>query len=218
MPDSLTMGFFIILAIVFVGWFALGTQANIRKGDTFMRWLQAGLPLVGEKTTMRWMGSSVLEMKIAKAKPPMRTFDALAIFEPRDVIILWLISYLQGRRDWIIFRAQLQSAPSFELELFDPNGWTTKSTERELKKKDWTPWQTDAALGPLRAVVSGNSSAAQPIVDLITRSDFKWARVAVHRDVPNVEVHLAMPSLKIETARKLLTQVRQICEAARQAS
>jgi hypothetical protein len=213
MPENVTMAFFIVLAILFVGWFALGTQANIRKGDTFMRWLQEGLPLVGEKTTMRWMGSSVLEMKIAKAKPPLRTFDTLAIFEPRDVIFLWLLSYLQGRRDWIIFRAQLQSTPSFDLDLFDPKGWTTNSLEREVQKKNWTRLQTDIP-GSLLAYTSGNPSAAKPIIDLALQSKFKWARIAIHRDIPNVEVHLVMPSLKLQVARELLAQVRQICEAS----
>lgn len=215
MPDNVTMGFFIVIATIFVGWFALGTQVNIRKGDTFMRWLQNGLPLVGEKTTMRWMGSSVLELKIAKAKPPMRTFDTLAIFEPRDVIFLWLISYLQGRRDWIIFRAQLHAAPSFELDILDPKAWTLKGIEQELKKKNWTPVQIDSAK-PWVAFANGNPSAAQPIIDLATHSEFQWARIAIHRDVPNVEVHVQMPKLSSETARALLTQVRKICEAAKQ--
>lgn len=195
MPDNLAMAFFMILAIIFVGWFALGTQANIRKGDVFMRWLQNGLPLVGEKTTMRWMGSSVLEMKIAKAKPPMRTFDSLAIFEPRDVIFLWLLSYLQGRRDFIIIRAQLQAAPSFELEIFDPKGWTTKSTAQELKKKNWTPISINTTR-PLLAFANGKTSVAQPILDLASSSDFNWVRIAVHRDMPNIEVHVVMPRLQ----------------------
>jgi hypothetical protein len=214
MPDNITMGFFIVIAVIFVGWFALGTQVNIRKGDTFMRWLQNGLPLVGEKTTMRWMGSSVLELKIAKAKPPMRTFDTLAIFEPRDVIFLWLISYLQGRRDWIIFRAQLNAAPSFELDLLDPKAWTLKGIEQELKKKNWTPVQIDSAK-PWVAFANGNTTAAQSILDLATSSEFQWARIAIHRDVPNIEVHVQMPKLSQETARALLTQVRKICEAAK---
>jgi hypothetical protein len=217
MPDNLAMALFIVLAIVVVGWFALGTQANVRKGDRFMRWLQEGLPLVGEKTTMRWMGSSVLELKIAKAKPPLRTFDMLAIFEPRDVVFLWLLSYWQGRRDFIIFRAQLQSTPAFDLDLFDPKGWTTNHLEREVQKKNWTRLQTDVS-GSLLAYTSGNPSVAKPIIDLALRSKFKWARVAVHRELPNVEVHVFMPSLKIETARELLAQVRQICEAVRPVS
>ena len=217
MPDNLSMALFIVLALLFVGWFALGTQANIRKGDRFMRWLESGLPLVGEKTTMRWMGSSVLEMKITKAKPPLRTFDMLAIFEPRDVIFLWLLSYLQGRRDWIIFRSQLQATPAFDLDLFDPKGWTTNHLEREMQKKNWTRMQTGVP-GSLVAYTSGNPSAAQPVIDLALRSNFKWARIAVHRDLPNVEVHVRMPDLKSDAARELLTQVRQVCEAARQAS
>ena len=37
-------------------WFALGTQRNISKGNELLRWLQTGLPMLGRKATMRWLG------------------------------------------------------------------------------------------------------------------------------------------------------------------
>ncbi len=56
---SAEMAIFVVAVIAIVGWFAVGTHLNVRKGHQFLDWLQGGLPLVGEKTTLRWLGSSV---------------------------------------------------------------------------------------------------------------------------------------------------------------
>ena len=68
LAQSLLLG----LVAVVMGWFALGVVWNIRRGNTVLKWMQAGLPRLGEKATMRWLGSSAVELAIAKAKPPFR--------------------------------------------------------------------------------------------------------------------------------------------------
>jgi hypothetical protein len=59
-----------LLAVVVVAWFAAGTLHNIRKGSALMRWMQGGLPLLGARTTVRWLGTTAVEMVIREAKPP----------------------------------------------------------------------------------------------------------------------------------------------------
>ena len=44
----------LIAAIIIVlGWFTLGLTWNLRKGNALLRWMQAGLTQLGERTTMR---------------------------------------------------------------------------------------------------------------------------------------------------------------------
>lgn len=209
-----TFGFpiLVVVVVVFLGWFFLGTQWNVRKGDTILRWLNQGLPLVGEKSTMRWLGSSVMELKIAKAKDPFRTAETLALFEPRDVVFVWGISRLQGRRDTIIFRAQLRSAPPFELEVFDPRGWTTRTTESALRRNNWTR----ADLVTSQPIIAYSSGAwkgdLSALVDAASRAGGRLLRLSVRRNVPNLEVHWIMPELQSHSARELYTTLRQIGE------
>ncbi len=209
-----TFGFPILVAVVviFLGWFFVGTQWNVRKGDTILKWLNQGLPLVGEKSTMRWLGSSVMELKIAKAKDPFRTAETLALFEPRDVVFIWGITRLQGRHDTIIFRAQLRSAPPFELEIFDPRGWTIRTNESALQQKNWT--RTDlAGRQPLVAYLSGAwRGDPNVLVDAAARAGGRLLRLSVRRNVPNLEVHWIMPDLQSHPARELFTTLRQIGE------
>ena len=214
MPDSLGMPLFILAVLVFMGWFLVGTQWNVRKGDTVLKWLRQGLPLIGERTTMRWLGSSVVELKIAKAKDPFRTAETLVVFEPRDVMFIWALARLRGRRDTLIFRAQLRSTPTFEMEVFDPKGWTTHVHERALKGKGWTKIQLPADQ-PLLAYCSGDSNpGAKPLIDLASRAGGRLVRLSVHRAVPNLEVHWLLPETKSYTARELFVKLRQIGDDA----
>jgi len=213
--ETLAMPLAIVAMVIIVGWFALGTQANVRAGDRVLKWLRDGLPILGEKTTMHWMGSSVLQLKTAKAKGPFRNTETLFVFEPRDVFFLWLLARLQGRRDLMIFRGTLTAAPGYELEVFDPTGWTTHNTQRDVKKKNWTRADLSNQAG-LQAYYSGiaGASAARSLTTLATRAGGKLVRLSIHRDLPNVEVHWLLPNLQTVSARELFSNLREISEQA----
>ena len=210
MPDNLAFPFFLLLAFIFVGWFALGTHSNVRKGDVALKWLGQGLPLIGERTTMRWLGSSVVELKIAKAKGAFRTAETLVVFEPRDVVFLWAWARLRGRRDLLIFRGHLTAAPSCEIEIFDPQGWTTHNTERQVQKKNWTRADLPDA-STLHAYYSGSDGAdtIKPLMELGLAGG-KLVRLSIHRDLPNVEVHWLLPDTSTGSARAMFSSLQQI--------
>lgn len=215
MPDNLGFPLFVAAILFFMGWFIIGTQTNVRKGDAVLKWLRVGLPLVGERTTMRWLGSSVVELKIAKAKDPFRNVETLVIFEPRDVVFLWTFFRLRGRRDMIIFRGQLRSAPTYDFEAFDPRGWTAHSIERDVRKKNWRELNLAAAEPPLVAYSLGDVAvAAKPLIDLASQAGGKLVRLSIHRAVPNLEVHWLMPNISSNSARDMFTKLRELGEAA----
>lgn len=213
MPQDWQFTILLLAAIIFLGWFALGTHLNVRKGNQVLAWLQNGLPLLGERTTLRWLGSSVMELKIAKAKSPFRNVETLAVFEPRDVPFLWGLTRSRGRRDILIIRAQMEATPRFELEAFDPKGWTTSSTERDLKQKHWTPLDLGLA-SPLLAYYSGSdgTSSAKPLIALAQRNGSSLVRLSLHRTIPNLEMHIRLPDPKSQSAQDLFQNVRQIAQ------
>src|SRR5688500_10585716 len=104
--------------------FALGTRRNIRRGNALLTWLQDGLPLLGRKTTFRWLGSTAAVLKIARAEEPFREAEVVVVLEPRDVGLLWAWGRRRGRRDFVILRGWLRRPPIFELEAGDLTGWT----------------------------------------------------------------------------------------------
>src|ERR1035437_6499979 len=72
-----------VLVTIVMGWFAAGSIWNVRKGKAALRWMQGGLPLLGERTTVRWLGTTSVEMVIAKARKPFEQATLVIFLEPR---------------------------------------------------------------------------------------------------------------------------------------
>lgn len=212
MSEGLGFFLFVFAVIVFLGGFALGTQWNIRKGDATLKWFRQGLSIIGEKTTLRWHGSSVLELKMEKPKEPFRSAETLVVFEPRDVPLLWAFFHVRGRRDLLIFRAQLRSAPNFEIEAFDPQAWMTDRIERDMSSRNWT--QLDLGSASLHGYVSGDSGepVARPLINLAQRGGGKLIRLSVHRSVPNLEVHWHLPDTRSSPSQDWFLNLRHLAE------
>ena len=183
----------IALVAIVVVWFAIGMQWNIRKGNILLRWLQGGLPLLGRRTTLRWLGSSVVELKIAQPAEPFLDAEVLVVLEPRDVGPMWGWGRLHGRRDFLIMRGRLDRPPRFEVEVGDRRGWTGRDALQRLALNEW---QRDDWGDP--NVEVAHSGGRGPDVARRLWEDFRrsssgiW-RLSIRRTHPHLEVHLMPP-------------------------
>ncbi len=200
---------FVLVAVIFLGWFALGTQLNVRKGNQVLRWLREGLSLVGEKTTLRWLGSSAIELKVASARGALRKAEIFVLLEPRDVPFLWWFYRALGRHDLLIVRGQLQAMPPFELEALDPRAWATRRLRRELRAKHWVRLGTPTN-SHLLAYADGEVRAASELLGLAALSELSLVRFAVRRAVPNLELQWRLRGFRALPAGRLFETVQQI--------
>jgi hypothetical protein len=197
-------------------WFALGTQRNIRKGNDVLRWLQAGLPILGRRTTMRWLGSSAVELGIVEPVPPFRDATVVVVLEPRDVSVLWAFARSRGRRDFLIVRVNLVRPPRYDFDVRDPRGWTGRSEAH--------PGSDDAESGvhearravdwPDGCIAIATPGADDPSVrsawqQLTKASDGVW-RLTIQPVVPHLEIHLRPPSLEAVGSDRVLTPIREL--------
>ena len=208
---SLSLAIFIVVVILVVGGFALGTHRNVRRGDDAMRWAQAGLPLVGEKTTLRWLGSSVVQLKIQNAKRPFREAEVLFVLEPRDIAPLWWLARLRGRRDLFIFRSRMHNLPGFEFEAFEPKAWSARGREAQLRNQKW---QQITVREPLVAYAPEPPTAASRLLDLAALSGCALIRLSIQRHDPNFEVHWPLGELKKLPASTVFETLRKLGEQA----
>lgn len=192
MPDPGAVGPAIALALLLVVmlWFTFGTQRNIRKGNALLGWLQGGLPLIGPRATMRWLGSSAVELTIVEPVDPFRNVTVVVVLEPRDVGLLWLFARSRGRRDFVILRADLRRPPRFSADAGDPSGWTGR-----LDASADTGWR-EIAWGD-GVVAHLDRNADETLVHQVWRQ-FEhvtagvW-RITIQPIVPHLEVHVRPP-------------------------
>lgn len=206
-------GFFFLAVIVLVGWFAAGMFVNVRKGNRVARWLQEGLPVIGEKTTLRWLGSSGIELKIQKPRKPLVDVEVFILLEPRDIPLLWSYFHARGRRDVLIVRCHSSASPRFELEAADPHAWSARGTQLEAVRKQWNAVSAPAPADGVTAYCEGAPEFAQAALALAAGSGLPLARLAVHRSAPQIEVHWRLRRFENVSARRLFETVLKMCNS-----
>lgn len=209
MPDvgawgpSLAIG----LVLVVMLWFTLGTQRNVRKGNEILRWLQGGLPILGSRTTLRWLGSSAVELGIAEASAPFRDATLVVVLEPRDVGLLWAFSRSRGRRDFLIVRANLRRAPRFSLQAAHRSAWTARdeASDPSLTRVHWPGDGVDAW-----ASEGADERAARAAWERLGKASGGVWKLTVQPLVPHLEVHVLPPDLDQVPADRLLSTVADL--------
>jgi hypothetical protein len=203
----------VVALVIIMGWFAFGVIYNLRRGDALLKWMQNGLPRIGQRTTFRWLGTSVAELIIAHAKKPFRRLETVLVLKPRDVFWMTVIAYFQGRDDIVIFRAQLSTAPSVDLELVDPKTWSGRNAlqqvvERKWESKAYQDMQLLAPKGLLDLATTVLDKLAVPMEKLSPR----YARLSLRRDAsrPNLELHMPFPTYRTLDATHFFNALRDL--------
>ena len=200
-----------LLAIVLI-WFAFGTQLNIRRGNRVLAWLQDGLPALGPRATLRWLGSSVAALSIVHPAAPYRGADVLVVLEPRDLGLLWALARRRGRRDVIILRLNLVRAPRFGADLVDPHGWSPGGTG----SSDLTEvGERTASNGHVYRVWDDGRAPITELAeqwDALERASGGVWRLTVSQTVPHLEVHALPPDLRGSGSARLFSAVRELAE------
>jgi hypothetical protein len=204
----------IAAAVIVIGWFAVGSIVNVRKGHAAMRWLQGGLPVVGERTTVRWLGTTLVEMSIVKASGPFQAAVVVVFLEPRDVPWLWALSRRRGRRDTLIFRAHLRRPPSAELEVLDPSSWSGRDALRRMGGQRWST-REPASPADLTAYYKFQRSleTADVLVPLAGAGGLTLRRLALRPSEPHLQIHADLPDPSASAA-EVFGALRSIGERA----
>jgi hypothetical protein len=204
----------ILLAVIIMGWFAFGMIHNLRSGDALLKWMQNGLPSIGQKTTFRWLGTSVAELVIVHAKKPFRRLETILVLKPRDVFWMTIMAHFQGREDLVIFRAQLTTPPLTDLELVDPKSWTGRGvlrqfTDRHWESKTYRGLQLMAPAGLLDLATQTLDQLAVPMQNVSDR----YVRFSLRRNEPHLELHVPFPAYRTADANHYFQALRDLAGA-----
>ncbi len=201
-----------LVAVAIVAWFAAGTIWNVRLGREVLRWMQGGLPILGQRTTVRWLGSTAVEMTIRDGKMPFASASVVVFLEPRD-LPWWPLSRLRGRRDTLIVRGVLHRAPSLELEALEAGSWSARDARARVPAE----WPVSQARTYDGVVVHQASAAALARADALLgeagRARLTVRRLSVRRSEPNFQIHVALPD-RGRSAREFFEAVHRLAELA----
>jgi hypothetical protein len=199
--------------VLVLGWFAVGSIWNVRKGSATLRWLREGLPVLGEKTTLRWIGTTSVDLVLSKAKPPFENVALVIFLEPRDVPWVWAFSRWWGRRDTLIVRGRLRHPPPHDIEALDEGSWSAREALRCMASEAWRP--REAASSGLTVFTKSEADLplADSLLDLAREAGFKVRRLSVGTQEPHLQLHTDLPGPPMP-AERFFEALRAIGERA----
>lgn len=190
-PTAIITGLVVAIALGVFIWFLAGMQMNLARGNAALRWMKDGIQLLSEKTSLRRLGSSVVQMGMNAPRPPFKHIDILVMLEPRDVVFFWLASRRGGRRDALVLRGDLRRAARCEFDVLDASSWSGKDA---LKHHTPAEWKQESHEGLLFAAEDEEAvEVAQQILPLAQKMGGRLVRLSARRTVPHLEIHLVAP-------------------------
>jgi len=145
------------LCVFLALWYGGGHLYNRRRGQRLFRWLMAGLDVLGGEREAGWLGSPATGARInlTRATPPFRRLEITLLLENREMLPLWLLSRLRGKRDGLIIKATLRSPRRGEVEIVPATEPMAQGLRRE-QEQPWT-WQE----GPYGLLIAYRDSGAR---------------------------------------------------------
>ncbi len=175
--------------------------------------MQGGLPALGQRTTVRWLGSTAVEMVIRDGNAPFAGATVIIFLEARDTPWMWAIGRSRGRRDTLIIRGMLRKAPAVEFEALDPASWSGRDALPRVPPK----WLVRQAVAPGGIVVHHESAAeltqADALLELTQRAGLAVRRLSLRRTEPNFQLHVSLPDRR-QPARDFFEAVHTLADRA----
>ncbi len=198
------------LVVLVLGWFAVGSAANVKRGNAVLRWMQGGLKKLGERTTVRWIGTTSVDLAIAQARSPFVSAAVVVFLEPRDLPWLWGVTRLRGRRDTLIVRAQLSRPPAEDVEILDRESWSGRDALSRMKDERWSVREPQGD-GGLPAFYRFESvlPRADALLEPARGAGLVVRRLSLRRNEPHLQLHVDVPAPS-SSAADFFQAVREI--------
>ncbi len=208
---SLTGQQFIIGLVVLMSvWYVGGTWYNRRRGIRTLTWLRDGLRSLGGQLDMAWIGSAAsgARVGISKAQPPFRQLNGVFLLESRELLPLWLLNRLRGKRDELIIKAQLRATRRGEIEVV-PAG---SRMERSLRQDSQSAWNWQEGPHGLRIAYRGSQGKALSTVAVPFLQDYGLYlhRFSWRRDRPHLLLHARLTGLTERSSIDFFNDLRVV--------
>ncbi|MFQ6058194.1 MAG: hypothetical protein ACE5MB_04840 [Anaerolineae bacterium] len=203
----------IALSVVLVLWYFVGRQLNRGRGEKLLRWVREGLPVLGEESSVRWLGHSGFQVQVEGTKPPFRRLGLTILLEPREMLLLWLFNRLRGRRDILVLRGNLRSRPKAELELVKARSRLGRRILSELRDKGWVREEWEAGL-VLAQRGKETAHMIEALAPLLTAYASHVVRLSVRKQTPHFLADFSLAGLEREKAEEIFDGLKRIAAAA----
>jgi len=195
------------LSIILVLWYPLGRQMNRRRGLQALRWLREGIGTYEGQASVNWMGASGFRVDIQGALGPFKRVGMMVLLESREILLLWIVNRLRGKRDILIIKGDLRLKPKTDLEL-TRRGWRAGRAMKALEKEGWT---VDSLNGMFIAL-KRDAEIASSLTSALSKEVPRVVRLSLRKRSPHLVADFHLSGLEGMTAEGLFHFLERVME------
>ncbi|MBZ5599299.1 MAG: hypothetical protein LAN83_13355 [Acidobacteriia bacterium] len=200
-------------AALFALWYFCMTRYNRRKGALALRWVEAACSGKGRVVETQWRGTCRLQAQLGFAAHWFENARVTVRLLPRPIPLQWLLSLWRKQEETLTFEADLDCAPTFQLQIFRHRWLTHRHGRLASGSKTWSISRP----GPV--VLTTRTQWTQeltPVVNtLMTSRGHSLITVRFRPESPHLAATVALESLSDkEAAAGFLTVVRELATGA----
>jgi hypothetical protein len=214
LTGDLTTNILVIILVVFVVWYGIGTFLNRHRAQGALRSIRVALPELGARFRLRPRGNSGLEITVVEPRPPFASVTLYVVLEPREIVVLWPVDrFIRRKRDHLILRADLIQRPTSEILLADPLTPLGKLALDGAKGRGLTT-QPVSARGAVRLERWTRSRASEKAAGEFMRRGIQdslplWV-LATQKKSPQLLLICGLSRIDADEMRMLLRRVREL--------
>ncbi len=193
------------LSVLLVLWYPFGRQMNRRRGLRALRWLREGIRAYGCQASVNWVGASAFQVGVQGALGPFKRVGMMVLLESREMLLLWIINRLRGKRDILVIKADLRLKPKTDLEV-TRRGWRAGRALKALEKEGWT---IDSLNGMFIAL-KRDAEIASKLTS--TLSALQLVRLSLRKRSPHLVANFHLIGLGGMTAENLFNFLEKVME------
>ena len=177
-----------------------------------LQWVRGAFAGHAQIMGVRWIGASRFHIRMRVASPLFRQSAVLVQLRPREFPLAWAASRLRRQRETLTFEADLDCAPSFNLEVHN-HRWCGRS-RRELPARRLAVEQC----GPFVLTTRNDwqREITHMMTALVASRECDFLSVCFRRSSPHFSATVALTSLAPETEceNEIFEVLRELAECA----
>jgi len=204
----------VALVALCITWYAVALRRKREKAREILRWIQASLAGRGHVVGISWMAASRFRVPLRLTCGVFRRAWVLVDVRTQQTPLHWLIHKINSPQEVITFQADLDSPPTFSLQMQNFRWFARSSPKTEIEN---TGWQFERLPSVLITTKSQTQKEIAGTMTSLSRGDNgEFLEVSFQRSSPNFSATLPLESLApgAPTRPYLLDAMREMAGSA----
>jgi hypothetical protein len=199
----------LIAALSLLLWYVCFSQYNRRKGDGTLRIVESACLGLGKVSDVHWHGSNRLEAHLRFATHWVEDAHVTVSLRPRLIPLHWLLAICRKQKETLTFEANLDFAPSFQLEVYR-HQWLTQKVDLDGDRE----WSISRP-GPI-VLTTRKGNELTPVVNtLMSSSGHSLTSVRFRSDAPHLTATVPLEAVSgEESSVAFLNMLRELVASA----